>query len=373
MGSAAAYHLSRMGKRVALIEQFQLGHENGSSHGGSRIFRLSYPTPEYVKLLTPSLAEWRALESECGNELLVTTGGLDIGSLSNPFFRGCRDSLDKAGIAYQVFEPSLLKEKYPQFEAEPGMHGLFQKDAGIIRATSSVVAMAEYARAHCGEVFENTKVVDVIPDGDSIRVETADRYFNVGAVILAQGAWVGEMLWRHGAKITLVVRKEQFAFFRAHDAEPFKVGTFPIFCEYNARPGDDDIGFYGFPVFEQPGRVKLAFHQTGPETTADGRDFKLEEDRHRELVAHIERRFPGRFGEMVDWKTCLYTNTADRDFIFDFLPGSDRILVVSACSGHGFKFAPLFGKLAAQALERKLVDPALAPFSFGRFIYKECV
>src|SRR5437867_10027558 len=66
MGCAAACELARDGHEVALFEQFRVGHDRGSSHGRSRIFRLAYPELEYVRLAEKALRGWRVLEVETG-------------------------------------------------------------------------------------------------------------------------------------------------------------------------------------------------------------------------------------------------------------------------------------------------------------------
>ncbi|HEY9785075.1 MAG TPA: FAD-dependent oxidoreductase, partial [Candidatus Obscuribacterales bacterium] len=186
-------------------------------------------------------------------------------------------------------------------------------------------------------------------------------------IVLTQGAWLGATLQKLDVSLELTVRKEQYLFFKALAANEFVTGRFPIFCEYNALGDDLDIQFYGFPIFENRSAMKMAFHQTGPITSAERRNFAIEEDRKQQLISFVERRFPEKFGEVVDGKTCLYTNTADRDFVFDFLPGRTDILVLSACSGHGFKFAPLFGKMAERLLRSEGHDDPLEVFSIERF------
>lgn len=366
MGAATAYHLARLGKKVALIEQFAIGHENGGSHGGSRIFRLSYPDSIHVRLLTPALEAWRRLEDDSSTELLVTTGGLDIGSLKNPVLRGCLAALRAEKIDHELIDEREMARRFSQFEVDEGMVGLFQKDAGIIRATEAVLQMVRMAESRGAQIFANTRFESIEYSDDNVSIITDKEKVSARLLVLAQGGWVEKSLGHLGVSLPIQVRKEQVVYFRAQDKDSFKVGDFPIFCEYEARKDDEDIGFYGFPQFECPGAVKLALHQAGPVTTADGRDFLLEEDGLSELVSHVEKRFPHRFGEIVDWKTCLYANTVDRDFVADFLPDHKNVFLLSACSGHGFKFSPLFGNLCARSILNGALEECLSPFSLSR-------
>src|SRR4051812_12448370 len=80
MGSATARALARAGRKVLLLEQFRFGHKNGSSHGRTRIFRLSYPDPVFVEMARESLELWRALEKEIDTDIVRQTGGLDLGA-----------------------------------------------------------------------------------------------------------------------------------------------------------------------------------------------------------------------------------------------------------------------------------------------------
>src|SRR3954469_18570117 len=189
MGAASARALVMRGRRVALVEQFAAGHDRGSSHGRSRIFRLAYQDATYVPLAQRALALWRELSDECGTALLTTTGGIDHGPV---------EILDEiaAGLAAHGATSELL----PAAEAAerwPGMHFegpvLFQPDAGRVDADATVLALHRRAAALGADVLSGERVHNIQVAADGVEVATGSRTLVGGVVVVAAGAWLPKL------------------------------------------------------------------------------------------------------------------------------------------------------------------------------------
>ena len=116
MGSAAAWRLARAGHRVRLLEQFAFGHENGSSHGPSRMIRLAYAAPEYVQLGQEAFRLWDELqEAESGESLLLRTGGMNVGVPHADAMEEVARTLDTLGVPYERLDHDELRRRYPQY------------------------------------------------------------------------------------------------------------------------------------------------------------------------------------------------------------------------------------------------------------------
>lgn len=368
-GSATAYALAQAGKSVALLEQFEFGHERGSSHGNSRIFRFSYGQPHYVDLAVSTLPLWRELEKESGRSLLLQTGGLDLGAPENILLQQGLQNLERVGSKHELLTEAKLRERFPQFASLNGSIGLYHAEAGILDAVNCVVSMIEQARLRGAHCQQHVAVKEIEPGKDSVTVHHDGGKASCKKLIVAAGAWVHKLLAPFNLGIKFKVTKEQYAYFELADADNFKPGRFPIFTRYGApfRLDDADIQIYGFPVFEKPA-IKIASHQTGPVVDPDRRNFALEDDVLQAVIAWTRKALPEVSDRVAAYSTCLYTNTEDGDFIIDTLPSHANITLLSACSGHGFKFGPLTGRIAASVADGTCDARLRRLFSLSRFV-----
>ena len=314
MGLAAARALARAGRDVIVCEQFELGHERGSSHGGSRIVRLSYPDEGWVRLAQETFPLWRELEAEGGTTLLDLQGTLDLGD-----WEPNRDALAACGAPFEVLDSAEIERRFP-VKAALGETALFQADGGIVFADKAMSALAAGLTIREGE-----RVDSIEEDGDGV---TAGGIRARAAVVTA-GAWAPGL-----AGIDATPTVETVSYFDLAEPLPSVIDT-----TTGARSG------YALPA--PGGGLKAGLHQTGRPANPD-------EPRppDRELGARtatwVERRF-GIAEPPTRLETCLYTIREDDEFL---LERRGRVVVGSACSGHGFKFAPVVGeRLAALAIE----------------------
>jgi sarcosine oxidase len=313
MGSAAAYALARDGHDVALYEQFEVGHTHGSSHGRSRIVRLAYPEVDFVELAKESFAGWRDLEREAGVELLELNGLLE---LVDDLAQGSSAALDAAGAAYELVDADAARHRWP-VGVPDGWTALFQPEAGIVRADLAHRAVVDRAVARGAELREHTRV-------DSLDDVDAD------VVVLTAGPWVTQFF----PDLPVHTTRETVAYFRREGA--------PLPSVVQLDPVTRGHALYSLhdPVHGLKAGAHHAGAQVGPDE--DGGPDPALVERVAEWVA---RTYPDADPEPVGAETCMYTTTPDERFI---LERRGRIVIGSACSGHGFKFAPAIGNRLAR-------------------------
>jgi monomeric sarcosine oxidase len=334
-GSATAWALARRGRSAVVLEAFQPGHRRGSSHGSARIFRRAYPDPLYARLTGEAQRLWRQLADEAGEELVLTTGSLDFGPAREQ--EKMYEILRAFGVPVELLPPAAAAERWPGvvFGGDPVM---FHPDAGVIDAERAMGAMRALAQAHGAQIHYGSPVLSVSASDSGAVVRTAGRSWHAPAVVVAAGAWLEPLL---GAQVPLppLVVTQQQAF---HFAPRAPASPRPLFI-YRG-----EIALYGLLAGrdgEVPGAVKIGKHDHGPVTTGDDRDGAVSPAGREEVRAFVRDRLeyldPDPIGEL----TCLYTSTATEDFILD---RRGPFVVCSACSGHGAKFAPLTGEMAAE-------------------------
>ncbi|HET6915190.1 MAG TPA: N-methyl-L-tryptophan oxidase [Acidimicrobiales bacterium] len=331
MGSATAWWLAGSGVETVLLEQFEQGHNRGSSHGSTRIFRLAYPDPAYMGMARQALPMWRELEDSSGSQLLLTTGGIDYGDSSS--VSDIVDALVRTGVTHEIVDASEAARRWPGFSFDGTV--VYQPDAGRISADAAVRALQHHAHVRGSDVRFGEPVRALTPHGDdSVVVSTDVGQYRARTVVVTAGAWASGLVAGLMDLPPLTVTREQVFHF-----QPRAAGTpWPAFIHH----GDSFI--YGL---ETPGGegVKVAEHHTGTVTTADGRSFDVDEAGRDRVIEHVKTAMPGLDPTPTSATTCLYTNTPDESFVIE---RRGRVVVGSACSGHGFKFAPLIGRRLAQ-------------------------
>ena len=341
-GCAAAYWLARRaGTEVLGLEQFELGHARGESQDHSRIIRLSYHTPGYVELAKLAFRAWAELERDSGEQVVLRTGGLDVGPRESAIpLRTYSDSMDAAGVTYEKLDAGEIMRRWPQWRLTDDIHGLFQAQGGIAMAARGNAAHVRMARAHGATLRDRTPVDEIRPAGGEVDVRTAGATYRYRHLIITAGAWSNRALGSVGLELPLRVTKEQVTYFASRSLPDFHPDRFPVWIWM------DDPCFYGFPAFGEPG-PKVGQDAGGPETTADGRTFDPDREALDRVVRFLERHLPGALGQIIYTKTCLYTLTPDRDFVLDVLPHHPEIAVAIG-GGHGFKFASLIGQILSE-------------------------
>ena len=345
MGAATGWRLTKRGVEVVCFDRFSPPHPYGSSHGSTRIIRTAYwEGPWYVPLLHESFELWRELESVSGTHLLQMTGALMIGTEASSTVRGAMASAREHHLDVEYLNAAAFRKRYRGHVVRDDDVAVLDLKAGILDPEACVTAML----AQVPDVRRETTV-------DSID-ELVDDY---DAVVVAAGPWTPELIdW-----LPLKVERQVHAWFTiARDADWFAPDRFPVFI----RETPDFGNVYGFPALD--GRtVKVGVHHDGDYTDAEHIKRRVDEMDIDPLRLMTSTYLRGVSGHAARTLTCMYTNTPDHDFVIDFSPRDKRVVVISACSGHGFKFGPVIGDIAADLVTDGRTSRDISRFSAARF------
>jgi len=343
IGSAAAHWAAaRPGTRVLGLEQFEFDHPNGASQDHSRIIRLSYHRPDYVRLAKRAYATWAEVEAASGVRIMTKTGGLDIfpagGVTDRADYTG---SLEAEGVPFERLDAAETMRRWPQWRLPDDASVLFQAESGIADPNRANPAHRALAVANGATLLERTPVVGIQDAGGEYAITTADgAVHRAGRVVLATDAWTNRLLATLGRRLPLTITREQVTYFACPDPAAFAPDRFPIWIWM------DEPAFYGFPTYGEAG-PKAAQDVGGDEITLETRTFDVNVEAHERVRTFLERHLPGAVGPDIVTKTCIYTLTPERDFVVDRLPDHPGV-VLALGAGHGFKFASVLGRILVE-------------------------
>jgi sarcosine oxidase len=361
MGSAALLTLARRGISTVGFDRFTPPHPHGSTHGRSRVIREAYyESPAYVPLVRRSAELWQALERDGGRPLFRRTGGLMLGPPQSRLVTGSRDSAQTHGVPFEVLGGAQVRRRFPVFNVGDGVVGVLEQRAGFLDPEGCVETALRLAVGSGATVHLETPVTGWRRSRDGLVLATPTGMVTCGAAILATGAWAAADLARAGIPLT-VERQVMFWFAPRQHAERFAVDRMPVFL-WEWQPGRM---FYGIP--DHGAGLKVARHHEGTPTAPDTASRAVTEGEVSEMRALLRATLPDADGALRDTATCLYTNTPDQHFVLGFHPEEPRLIVASACSGHGFKFAPAIGEIVADLATVGATGVDLEPFRVGRF------
>ena len=358
MGAATGWRLAARGAKVVCFDRHSPPHALGSSHGESRITRTAYfEGPWYVPLLMETFPLWRELERASGRQLLTMTGALMIGPPSSEVVTGALAAATSHGLDARLLEAAELRHRYPAHVAGTGDVAVLDVQAGFLRPEAAVAAMIDRLFALGGEIRRGAVVNAVNSRPDGVEVVTDARSETFDAAVIAAGPWTGDL-----CALPLTVERQVLAWFQIEKGvEWLTPDRFPVFF-HHTELGD----MYGFPTLDGAS-VKIARHHDG-ETTDPEAVRREVGDADLEPLREFARSYlHGVSANVTRTAVCMYTNTPDGHFVIDLHPDDSRIVVISACSGHGFKFAPVIGDIAADLVSDGRTPRDISRFSAGRF------
>jgi sarcosine oxidase len=348
MGSHALWRLSRLGVRVVGIDQFAPGHDRGASHGESRIIRTAYAEGAgYVPVLREAWRLWAELEAVTGESLVQRIGGLMLGPAGSWVVAGAIRSAEEHRLEHEVLDAAAVRARFPQHRVDAGTVGCYERDAGAVFPERAVVAAVRAAEALGATVAVGDAVTHIVPDADSPRVRVGERTLTVGHVVVAAGGWTRRLVPALAGHLRVVRRV--MGWFAPADPAGFAPDRFPVFI----RAADQDAAlrtWYGMPRFGA-GTVKLGLHDwPGIDEPVDPvRGPRAPDDADARRLADLAAgTLAGLRPDPVLVKPCTYTLTPDRNFVVGQRRDLPGLTLLAGFSGHGFKFAPAIGEIAAR-------------------------
>lgn len=328
MGSAASRALAAAGREVLVLEQYEIGHRLGGSHGGTRLFRLNIADEAEMLRARQSKALWEELESETGVQMLDLVGGIDHG-VDDRQVREFRETFGRHGIEHEVLRPEEAAERWPGLRFETSV--LYQPGSGRALAEQALTAIRGSAVELGVEFRANCPVTGLRVVGDGVEVETPAGVVRAGQVVVTAGPWTGGVVAGQVELPAIRVSQEQPRFFAPVDPD----AGWPVFVHHRGA------GAAAYGVFEEGHGVKVGLHATGPTISLPERDFLVEPGRDAELVDYVGEWYPGLDLSRSEAISCLYDNTGLPDFVIE---RHGPISVAAGFHGEGFKFVPLVAR-----------------------------
>ncbi|MBO0710491.1 MAG: N-methyl-L-tryptophan oxidase [Acetobacteraceae bacterium] len=360
MGSAAAWHLARRGRRVLGLERFDIPHRMGSSHGLTRIIRLAYhESPFYVPLLRRAFENWREAERRYGEQLLFVTGSLDIAPPADPMFEGSLASCQEHGLPHEVLTGAEVNARFPGYVLPSGHRALYQPDGGFISSERAIVAHVTLAQGEGADIRARERALGWRATGNGVAVTTERGTYEAATLIVTAGAWVGQFVPALAKRA--MPERQVLGWFQPADPALFQPKQFPVF---NAR--FDEGHYYGLPIWGMPGLKLGCYHHLRQATDPDALDRECHAEDEALLRQVVRRYFPNADGPLMGMTACMFTNTPDEHFVIDALPDTPQVIVASPCSGHGFKFASVIGEILADLATTGRPHCDISPFQIGR-------
>ena len=344
MGSAAAYQLAGRGQQVLGLEKFSSAHDNGSSHGRSRIIRQAYfEGAEYVPLLLRAYELWEQLEEETGQELMTLTGGLMIGREDGELVSGSVKSADEHDLPYEMLDAAEIRRRFPAYAPGPETVALYEENAGFVRPEETVKAHLDRADSLGADLRFEEPVLSWEASESGVRVKTPVDSYEAERLVISPGAWAPQLLGNLDLPLE-VTRQVMFWYEPTGGLEPFLPERFPIFIW---EPDDGNM-FYGFPAQDDDRGVKAAFFRAGGVSTSpETIDHEVREEEIGFLRGYLADHIPELAGRCLDARACMYTNTPDEHFVISVYPENPRVVIACGFSGHGYKFCSVVGEILA--------------------------
>ncbi len=367
MGSATLWHLAKRGVDVVGIDQCSPPHHYGSTHGETRITREAVGEgAAFVPLAMRSHVLWREIERESGRSLFNACGGLILARAGeNSRLHEQRDFLGNTiklaalfAIEHELLDAGEIQARFPQFLLTGDESGYFEPGAGYLLPEACVSVQLDLARTQGARVRFDERVLAIKTEGARAIVETDRAVYTPGVVVVCAGPWMPGLLAGRLPR-RLVVRRQVLHWFTPDNRADYAAGKFPIFI-WHWGGADTDV-FYGFP--DVGSGVKVATEQMIANTTPDvvSRDVAAVESEDMFRI-HVGGRLRGVNAIASEAATCLYTNSPDANFLIDRLPDCPSVIVVSACSGHGFKHSAAIGEAVADMAVTGATPEVLKPF-----------
>ena len=371
VGSATLHRLAKQGVRAIGLDRYHPPHDRGSTHGESRITRLGVGEGHaYAAMVRRSHEIWRELEAETGETLFLQTGGLIMGPVSGGTRHHGADDFVRRSIAvatandvpHEVLDSAEIGRRYPQLGLNGDELGYFEPSAGVVLPERCVEVQLRLAKQLGAGLRLGETVLSVTERPGRVEIVTDQGRIEAGRVIMAAGAWIPGLA---GLDAHAKVYRQTLHWYPAADPAAYAPERFPVFIWIHGA-GQEDY-FYGFPCLDGA-TVKAASERYASAIAPDAVDRVVIPGESAAVhERHVAGRLLGVGSQAVRAATCLYTVTPDAGFLVDRMPGTTRVIVASACSGHGFKHSSALGEALAGIAAAAEMPDAMGSFALGRF------
>jgi sarcosine oxidase len=374
MGAATLYQLAKAGAKAIGIDRYAPPHDQGSSHGDTRITRLAVGEgAEYVPLVRRSQQIWRELEARDGDALFEQCGVLvTTSSGTRTSHHGAADFTARTielartyGIAHEVLTAEQLRGRFPQFAPlRDDAIAYYEPEGGFVRPERCIAAQLKAARELGAAVIAGATVSTVESASNVVRVRAGDRTVVADKVVVCAGMWSAELLGEPFKSLLRVCRQQLF-WFKLEEPVIFPEVSPSFILSHGPLETD---WCYGFPPIPGEGSMKIAAEQYTAQSLPNSLDRTVSDaDVAAMFRTHVAGKIAGVTAERVKASVCTYTVTPDYGFIIDDHPALKNVTVVSACSGHGFKHSAAIGEAVAQRALSGSSQIDLSAFSLSRF------
>ena len=362
MGIATAYYLAKANQKVLVVDQFTVPNIYGSHHGETRILRLGYGNGgTYVPLVKESLSLWKELEEETGRTLYNQTGAISVGYPGSDFVKETIDSSIKYNLEYEKLDAKSLMERWPGITVPDDYVACYDPNSGFLYSEECILAYKELCEKLGVTILENQPVLDLQITDKEVTVLTADTTFVARKAVVTAGAWIPKLL--PDLELEIKPLRKTFGWFETSE-ENLYGSQFPCYV-FDTH----DVGhYYGFPDFNGKG-LKIGRMDLGEVVDPDelNRDFDSTPKEEADLRSFLSRYMPQANGHLNAGKVCLFSMTPDEDFIIDFHPQHENVLIAGGFSGHGFKFASAIGKTLCELAVQGVSNQDISFLSLNRF------
>ncbi|MFJ7182542.1 N-methyl-L-tryptophan oxidase [Lysinibacillus xylanilyticus] len=359
MGMATGYNLAKAGKNVLMLDAFNPPHEEGSHHGETRIIRFAYGEgASYVPFVKRAGELWKELEVLTDEALFLQTGVMNVGEETHTFIQNVKKSAKLYDLALEQYSAAEAMEKWPGLSLPENFVACFEPTAGVLRVEACIRAYKKLA-LEAGATLHTNEKVQNIKAGEIVSVQTANNIYEAKHLVVTAGAWATELLQTVDITIPVTPTRKAFAWFEA-DEHLYHEDIFPAYCFEFA-----DSAYYGFPSIDGAG-LKIGRHDGGDGINPNDPLRPFDEQDAIDLQNFINRFMP-QHGALKFGKPCKYSMTPDEDFIIDFLPEHQNIVIAAGFSGHGFKFSSAVGEVLADLTLKGKSKQDLSLFKLSRF------
>lgn len=346
MGSCALAELARRGKRVLGIDRFTPPHGRGSSHGGSRVIRLSYfEHPDYVPLLRRAYDGFDRLAADSGAPLRFETGLVMGGPSGNRVAAGMLKSAREHDLKVDAIDGAELSHRYPQFSVPKEWELVCESRGGFVLPEATIRAALDAARKAGATIECNAPIDSWRADDDGVSVRTARGTFEGRSLVLAAGAWMGGVLGGDVARLRPT--RETIVWLDDAGDPLWQSSKMPVWL-FDRGGAPEIYGVPAFPGMGEPRGMKVGLHCRGEEVDPNEAFGVADGAVVAETIAAVRERIPSAEGRScLNARNCLYTMSDDSHFIVGAHPAHRNVAIACGFSGHGFKFAPVIGEALA--------------------------